>query len=344
MRRFSLLMILPLLLASASARAQNTRSPVEGRSQSPPARSHDIGLEQGLGGTLTFVYRENQVEVQDKQGQVVFWIDAWARLYSPDLMLWQQDYNARLHRSFRSFLGGGLSAPEGIELVSPQPPGRRGIQSNGLFAVPWSIQENGLITRDTLSLTFFNLGIQWNYLAHYLASDCEAARASAPALNCRDYQLDWRASSEPLRTPPPDDQLLFGLRYMELQKGLSALRRLQQQLARVVTVTAQGSRADEERDGELYDARRAECLRWVVTNNCTLEAEDLRFPFDWLTAQVESARLSAELLDALHEAERDAQLSVATSWEYRELSRSYVDKAGRREAPCANAPAQVSAC
>jgi hypothetical protein len=329
MRRFSSLMILPLLLAGAGARAQNTRGPVEGRHKSPPARSHE--LEPGQ--ELTFVYRENQVEVQDRQGKVVLWIDGWARLHSPELLLWQQDYNARLHQSFRSFTGGGISAPEGIELVSPQPPGRRGIQSNGLFGVPWRIRENGLLTRDTLSLTFFNLGIQWNYLAHYLVNDCEAARASSPSVNCRDYRLDWRASSEPLRTPPPDDQLLFGLRYMELQKGLSSLRRLQQQLARVVTVTAQGMRADEGRDRELYDDRRAECLRRVFTNNCTLEAEDVRFPFDWLTAQVDSARLSAELLDALHEAERDAQLSVAASWEYRELSRSYADKAGRRGAP-----------
>jgi hypothetical protein len=275
---------------------------------------------------LTPVYRNNQVELQDKQGQVVFWVDGWGRVHSPAFMLWQQDYNRRVHRSFRTLIGSGLSAPEGIELVSFQPPGRRGIQSTGVFAVPTSIPENGVLTRDTLSLAFFDLGIQWNYLARGLVRDCEAAKQVRRTLNCSNYQIDWRSPADASGSPPGTDPLLFELRLRELKKALSGLRRLQSLLARVVMVSAQGEQSDEARDLQLYQSRNTQCLRFSLFNTCRLEAADLRLPFDWMTLQVAAEQLPAEFLNELHQAEAEVQRHVTSSIEIGNLSQRFVSE------------------
>jgi len=272
-------------------------------------------------GDLTAHFRKDHIELEDKQGEVVLWYDALARLHSPDYLIWQQNYNTRVFSQFHGMIGIGLSAPEGIQLAPSQPPGLRGIQSNGVFTVPLHIAENGVLTRDTLSTTFYTLGIQWNYLAHNLSSDCEAAKITNSTINCQNYHIDWSTSPNEYRTPPADDRLLFELRYSELQKGLEALRRLQALLAGVVTFTSQGGRGDIAHDLELYSKRTAECLRWTI-NFCTLEdAAAVGYSFDWLTAQVDPAVISPQFLGALHKAERDAQLSITTATDEEEMSR-----------------------
>jgi hypothetical protein len=276
--------------------------------------------QQKVGG-LTSYYRKDHVELEDKQGQVVLWFDSWARLHSPEYLIWQQNYNARVFEQFRGLIGIGLSAPEGIQLVPPQPPGLRGIQSSVVFAVPFHLAENGVLTRDTLSILFYTLGIEWNYLAHNLASDCETANRAASIIDCRNYKIDWRTSPNEPRTPLADDRMLFELRYTELQKGLVALRRLQTVLAGVMTLSAEGERGNMAHDRELYGKRNAECLQWSV-NYCTVEdAGPVGFSFDWLTAQVDPAGLSPELLAALHQSERDAQLSITSATDEEEMSR-----------------------
>jgi hypothetical protein len=272
-------------------------------------------------GALTSYYRKDHVELEDNQGEVVLWYDSLARLHSPEYLIWQQNYNARVFAQFHGLIGIGLSAPDGIQLAPSQPPGLRGIQSNGVFAVPLHIAENGVLTRDTLSITFYTLGIQWNYLAHNLATDCENANRATNTINCQNYKIDWRTSTNEYRSPPADDRMFYELRYTELQKGLDALRRLQTLLAGVVTFTAEGGRGDIAHDLELYGKRTAECLRWS-DNYCTLEdAGAVGLSFDWLTAQVDPAVISPEFLGALHKAERDAQLSITTAADVEEMSR-----------------------
>jgi hypothetical protein len=286
------------------------------------AASTLAALAQEKVGVLTSFYRKDHVELEDKQGQVVLWLDSWATLHSPEFVIQQQNYNARLSGQFRGLIPGGLSAPEGIQLVPPQPPGLRGIQSSGVFAVPYDVPENGVLTRDTLSIPFFDLGIQWNYLARGLASDCEVASRSASAINCRSYSIGWRTLPGEIRAPADNDRLLLGLRYVELLKGLAALRRLQILLEGVVTFSAEGARDDAADDRQQYDRRNLECLQWSLMNTCVLaDAGSLRFPFDWLTAQVDPTQLSPEFLRALHQAEHDAQLSITLAADEEELSR-----------------------
>ena len=272
-------------------------------------------------GALTSYYRKDHVELEDKQGEVVLWYDSLARLHSPEYLIWQQNYDARVFAQFHGLTGIGLSAPDGIQLAPSQPPGLRGIQSNGVFAVPLHIAENGVLTRDTLSITFYTLGIQWNYLAHNLATDCENANRATNTINCQNYKIDWSTAPNEYRTPLADDRLFFELRYSQLLKGLDALRRLQTLLAGVVTFTAEGVRADMAHDRELYGKRNAECLQWSV-NYCTVEdAGPVGFSFDWLTAQVDPAGISPEFLDSLRKAEREAQLAITTATDVEEMSR-----------------------
>jgi hypothetical protein len=275
------------------------------------------------------VYRSNEVELQDDQGQVVLWIDAWARVHSPEIRIWQKEYNSFVHQSFRSFVGGGLSAPKGIELLSPQPSGHRGIRGEGVFAIPAQVAENGVLTRDTLSLVFFRLGIQWNYLASYLKSDCQEAAAVRPELDCNAYAITWQSSQHKPDPPPQDDPLLLGLRYSELQKTLASLRQIQAQLGTVVMVSAEGNHTDAFQDDDAYGGRLQECLQRSLTNMCWMELEDVRFPMDWQTVQVDASRLTPEFLESLHQLERETQFSIMTADAYREVTREGIEKLKR---------------
>lgn len=277
-------------------------------------------------GGLKKVYRSNEVELQDDQGQVVLWVDAWARVHSPEIRLWQKEYNSFVHQSFRSFIGAGLSAPEGIELLSPQPSGHRGIRGDGVFAIPTQVAENGVLTRDTLSLVFFRLGIQWNYRANYLKSDCQEAATVQPGLECNTYTVTWQSSQDKPDPPLHDDPLLLGLRYSALQKALASLRQIQAQLGTVVMVSAEGNHADGSGDDDAYGVRLQECLQRSLTNMCWMEVEDVRFPLDWQTAQVDASRLTPEFLESLHQMEREVQLSILTADAYREVTREGIEK------------------
>jgi hypothetical protein len=270
------------------------------------------------------VDQENPLARQDQNGgQGRFWVDEWMRTHSPVLSERQRRYNSFLQSSFRGLIGPGLSAPEGIELLSPQPPGRRGIQG-GQFAVPINILEDGVLTSDTVFLTFFSLGIEWNAEARYVDSDCASAKHAVPTLNCDQYRITWTSPSDPPLQFGEGDPFLYGVRHVALQKALAALRRLQALIPSVVTVTAGDARWDAVHDAELYAERNAQCLRLSLFNTCVLDVGSIAYPFDWMTAEVDSTRLTPKFTRELTNAEIDARAALSSSERLREISQDAV--------------------
>jgi hypothetical protein len=170
-----------------------------------------------------------------------------------------------------------------------------------------------VLTRDTLSITFFELGIQWNYQAHYLVKDCEYAARSQRDINCAEFNVQWNSPvSESVPAPPEDqDRLLLRRRRFELGRALLTLRRLQSELSSIMTVTANGERSDLSRDMQLFNARAQQCRTISVAAECIYEAADLKYPFDWMTAQVDLKTLQPDVLARLHNEEIDTQRSLS---------------------------------
>jgi hypothetical protein len=240
--------------------------------------------------------------------------DAWARVHAPEFAQWQRDYNSQLRQSFRALVFSSIAAPAGIELATAEPPGRRGIQSTGVFALPLPLAEDGVLTRDTLAITFYELGVAWNYQSTAMAADCEYAARVDPSLSCADYRIAWLTPPVPI-TPLPDDRLMLGQRRNALARALAGLHDLQQLLAGVVTVTALGKRADLAADLRDYDTRHQQCLTGSLGNACERRATDFKYPFDWLTAQVDAALLSPAWLRRLHDLETGVQGSISAAEE-----------------------------
>ena len=170
--------------------------------------------------------------------------------------------------------------------------------------------------------------MEWNSEARYLDTDCAAASQKIPAISCAQYRIDWTAPSEPLRQFA-NDPFLYGARHVSMQKALAALRRLQALMPSVVTVTAGGERSGSVRDTQLYADRNAQCLRRSLVNTCVLEAASMAYPFDWMTAQVDTARLPPHFTKELQDAEIDGRAALSSSERLRELSQSAVYAAGR---------------
>jgi hypothetical protein len=262
------------------------------------------------------VPRRNETELQDKNGEVRFWIDKIGRTHSPDIMLQQQGYNKWLHVSFAGLIGAGISAPSGIELVAPQPPGERGMKSTGVFQVPWSIRENGVLTRDTNSIPFYKAGVQWNYAAANLRTDCQELHNSVDSsIDCGRYQINWNTSGQ-IRTPAGKDPFFLEIRYVELQKAKKILRGWQELLDSIITVTATGQRGNAARDRQ-ENARRQ-------TFKGEFDADDFPSPPDWLTAQVDAGKLTPEFLKQLEDIEKDVQLYLNADKMERELGQNRV--------------------
>jgi hypothetical protein len=246
------------------------------------------------------VPRTSETELQNQKGEVQFWVDKMGRTHSPDIMLQQKAYNDWIYQSFHtSFgIGPGMSAPEGIQLVAAQPPGERGINSNGVFQVPDMIIANGVLTRDTCAIEFYKSGIKWNWAARQLLSDCKGVKSSNDStVNCNRYDIGLSTSDQP-RTPPRDDTYMLEKRYVELQDAKKSLAEWQALLDSIVTVSASGKRADAAQD-------RAETAVRKQSWGGDYDADGFTNPPDWMTAQVDAKQLTPGFRQQLANAEKD---------------------------------------
>lgn len=263
------------------------------------AAAPNLTAKEGRGG---------RVELIGDDGQLRYWVDRFEKVHAPELTISADAYNRWVSSSFSGLFG--IDVPTGIvQLISHTPPGPRGIDATtGVFRVPYRIHSDGALTRDLMSVPFFQLGARLVWQWQKLHADC---RQILGERECTRFAPDLaeRISAAP---GPVDDRWLE-LRLRELQKARSLLQGMQQTLEGVPMVVPGGKVFTYEDDVARYPARLDECwsfiraastptiniLGGVAGKFCNLHPELMRHPPEWLAERVEGDVVTPQLVRLL---------------------------------------------
>jgi hypothetical protein len=254
---------------------------------------------------LTAGESDGRVELVGKDGQLRYWVDRFGRVHSPEMTLAAEAYNEWIRTRYRGLFG--VETPK-VEFISHVPPGPRGIDPNdGVFRIPHRIHSDGALTRDLLSVPFFQLGArlagQWNLLL----LDCRKVKPNTSDAECARFAPDLRAITP--NAPGPIDDHWLELRLRELQKARALLQAMQRVLEGVPMVAPGGQVFTYEDDVRHYRARLDEC--WGILrlapqiplfgggSFCTLHPELVNHPPEWITEYVEGEVVTAQIARVL---------------------------------------------
>jgi hypothetical protein len=269
-----------------------------------PATREDVKAQSAK---LTARESNGRVELIGKDGQLRYWVDRFGRVHSPEMTLAAEAYNEWIRTGYRGIFG--IEAPKGaVEFISHVPPGPRGIDPNdGVFRIPHRIHSDGALTRDLLSIPFFQLGArlagQWNLLL----LDCKKVHRNASDAQCARFAPDLRVST--LNAPGPLDGQWLELRLRELQKARALLHAMQRVLEGVPMIAPGGQIFTYEDDVRRYGERLDEC--WVILrvapqidffgggSFCTLHPEFANRPPEWTAEYVEGEVVTPQIARVL---------------------------------------------
>jgi hypothetical protein len=251
---------------------------------------------------------KGRLELIGADGQLRYWVDRFGRVHSPEMALAAEAYNDWLGKHYRGLFE--VESPRGsVEFISHMPPGLRGIDPrSGVFRIPNIIHSDGALTRDLLSVPFFQLGVRLAEQWYVLLADCKRIHVSNTDARCAPFVPDLAASDPGSIGEVGNDWLELRLR--ELRKARALLQDMQKVLEGVPMAVPGGKVLSYADDIALYPARLGEC--WVILRGapridifgssgsyCTLHPEFASHPPEWTTEHVEGEQVTPQLAKLL---------------------------------------------
>jgi hypothetical protein len=251
--------------------------------------------------------RNGRIEIVGTADQQLrYWVDRFGRVHSPEMTLAAEAYNDWVSSRFRGLFG--VEPPSGsIEFVSHMPPGPRGIDpQTGAFRIPNRIHSDGALTRDLLSVPFFQLGVRLTQQWYALSADCKRIYAN-DAARCARFTPDLVGVAA---APGQIDDNWLEMRLRELRKARALLQNMQKALESIPMTVPGGQTFGYADDVARYAARLEEC--WTILRVapridifgtsgkfCTLHPEFAAHPPEWTTEHVEGEQITEKLTKLL---------------------------------------------
>ncbi len=258
---------------------------------------------------LTLREIRGQAELVGKDDQLRYWVDRFGRVHSPEMTVAADAYNQWVTSRYRGWFG--IEPPKGhVEMLSHVPPGPRGIDPvTGVFRIPHRIHSDGALTRDLLSIPFFQQGVRLVSQWERLLADCRRIQGEA---RCARFAPDLAGARQD-SAGEVDDRWLE-LRLRELRKARALLEGMQRVLEGMPMAVPGGQVFTYADDVARYPARLEECwsiLRAVPRIDilsgsmfCSLHPEFAAHPPEWMTEYVEGEAITPQIARVLLSFER----------------------------------------
>lgn len=288
-RLFLLLLLAAIAAASTPSFAESTESKFT---------THQVGT---------------RLELSDAADQLRYWIDRYGRIHAPEYQEESESYSSWFRSHFTSAFGGAKRGGL-VAFTDPTPPAPRGIDyTTGRFYIPADLSSPGALTRDLLSIPFFEQGARLVGRWNQLHSDCLAKLGAGAAL-CVRYEPDLASSGF---VPSLDqDPNLFEIRLLELEKARNLLQGMQETLL-AIPMTADGNDVTYADDAARVSDEVKECWQLhgpgvasfisptTAQSFCTLDPEAINAPPAWLTEHVDGDRITPQLTFTLQSFNRE---------------------------------------